>query len=197
MQRNIIETLVGALVLAIAVGFAWFGFRLTGGNTRSGYEIAAQFERIDGISVGSDVRMSGIKVGTVTGAGLDPKTYFADLHLRLDDTIQVPEDSVAEITSDGLLGSRYLNLVPGNGDQVVKPGGRLRQTQAPVDLMALLGKYIFSQSGDSTKKDAPSGAAPPSVAPPSVAPPSVAPPSGSPSGAPSPSTGPTPSAAKP
>lgn len=157
MQRNIIETLVGALVLAIAVGFAWFGFRLTGGSTAGGYEIAAQFERIDGISVGSDVRMSGIKVGTVTVAALDPKTYFADLRMRIDSSVQVPADSVAEITSDGLLGARYLNLVPGNADDVVKPGGKLNLTQAPIDLMALLGKYIFQQ-GDGAKPAA--GAAP-------------------------------------
>ena len=160
MQRNIIETLVGALVLAIALGFAWFGFRLTGGNTSGGYEIAAQFERIDGISVGSDVRMSGIKVGTVTVAALDPKTYFADLRMRIDNSVQVPDDSVAEITSDGLLGARYLNLVPGNADDVVKPGGKLRLTQAPVDLMALLGKYIFQQSNDSAKSPATAAPAP-------------------------------------
>src|SRR4051812_20074704 len=157
MQRNIIETLVGGLVLALAVGFAWFGFRLTGGSTAGRYEIAAQFERIDGISVGSDVRMSGIKVGTVSGAALDPKTYFADLRMRIDSSVQVPADSVAEITSDGLLGARYLNLVPGNGDEVVQPGGKLNLTQAPIDLMALLGKYIFQQS-DSAKPAA--GAAP-------------------------------------
>jgi phospholipid/cholesterol/gamma-HCH transport system substrate-binding protein len=163
MQRNIIETLVGALVLAIAIGFAWFGFRLTGGSTGGGYEIGAQFERIDGISVGSDVRMSGIKVGTVTLAALDPKTYFADLRMRIDSQVQVPADSVAEITSDGLLGARYLNLVPGNADDVVKPGGKLRLTQAPVDLMALLGKYIFQQSGDNAPK--PPGAAAPAPAP--------------------------------
>jgi phospholipid/cholesterol/gamma-HCH transport system substrate-binding protein len=169
MQRNIIETLVGALVLAIAVGFAWFGFRLTGGNTRSGYEIAAQFERIDGISVGSDVRMSGIKVGTVTVAALDPKTYFADLRMRIDGSVQVPTDSVAEITSDGLLGARYLNLVPGNADEVVKPGGKLNLTQAPIDLMALLGKYIFQQS-DSAPKPPPGPAPAPGGPSPSPSP---------------------------
>jgi phospholipid/cholesterol/gamma-HCH transport system substrate-binding protein len=161
MQRNIIETLVGALVLVIAVGFAWFGFRLTGGSTSGGYDIVAQFERIDGISIGSDVRMSGIKVGTVTVASLDPKTYFADLHFRIDNSVPVPEDSVAQITSDGLLGARYVDLVPGNNEQTVKPGGKLRQTQAPVDLMALIGKYIFSQSGDSSSKPAAPAAASP------------------------------------
>lgn len=170
MQRNIIETLVGALVLAIAIGFAWFGFRLTGGSTAGGYEISAQFERIDGISVGSDVRMSGIKIGTVSVAALDPKTYFADLRMRIDSSVQVPADSVAEITSDGLLGARYLNLVPGNADEVVKPGGKLRLTQAPVDLMALLGKYIFQQSGDTASKPPASAAPAPSAGGPSPSP---------------------------
>jgi phospholipid/cholesterol/gamma-HCH transport system substrate-binding protein len=151
MQRNIIETLVGALVLGIAIAFAWFGFRLTGGSGSGGYEVTAQFERIDGISVGSDVRMSGIKIGTVTAAALNPQTFFAETRFRIDRIVQLPEDSVAEIGSDGLLGARFVNLVPGNADETVKPGGRLRQTQAPVDLMALLGKYIFSQSNDAPK----------------------------------------------
>ena len=169
MQRNIIETLVGALVLVIALAFAWFGFRLTGGSAGGGYEIAAQFERIDGISVGSDVRMSGIKIGTVSLAALDPKTYFADLRMRIDNSVQVPEDSVAEITSDGLLGARYLNIVPGNADESVKPGGKLRLTNAPVDLMALLGKYIFQQS-DGSKAAPAAGAAPAAPAGPSPSP---------------------------
>jgi phospholipid/cholesterol/gamma-HCH transport system substrate-binding protein len=161
MQRNIIETLVGGLVLLVAIAFAWFGFRLTG-TAGGGYEVTAQFERIDGISVGSDVRMSGIKIGTVTGAVLNPQTFFAETRFRIAPAVQLPEDSVAEISSDGLLGARFVNLVPGNGDAMVKPGGRLRQTQAPVDLMALLGKYIFSQSNETPK---PAGAPPAGAGP--------------------------------
>src|SRR5260221_6682284 len=114
MQRSAFETLVGALVLAVAAVFVWFALGATGVATnRGGYELSAQFDRIDGITVGSDVRVSGIKVGSVTALNLDTKTYLADVRVRLPATLALPDDSIAQITADGLLGARYVNLQPG------------------------------------------------------------------------------------
>ena len=145
MQRDVIEPIVGALVLLVAAGFAWFAYTTTGvGAGRSGYEVVAQFDRIGSLSTGSDVRVSGIKVGTVTGLTLDPKTFLAEVRIGMASSVQLPEDSVAQITSEGLLGGQFLQIVPGNADRILKPGERLRYTQAPVDLMQLLGKFMFS-----------------------------------------------------
>jgi phospholipid/cholesterol/gamma-HCH transport system substrate-binding protein len=155
MQRNVIEPIVGAAVLLVAAGFAWFAYTTTGAGTgRAGYEIVAQFDRIGSLTSGSDVRVSGIKVGTVTGLALDPKTFNAEVRIGLTNSVQLPEDSVAQITSEGLLGGQFLQIVPGNADRILKPGERLRYTQAPVDLMQLIGKFMFSL-GDPPASDKP------------------------------------------
>ncbi len=159
MQRSAFETLVGALVLAVAAVFVWFAVGATGvGAGRGGYELTARFDRIDGINVGSDVRVSGIKVGTVTATSLDSKTYFADVRVRLPSGLEIPDDSIAQINADGLLGSRYINLQPGASDAMLKAGGRIKFTTPPVDIMHLVSKYIFSTGGGQAGQ--PSGTAP-------------------------------------
>jgi len=150
MQRDAIEPIVGALVLLIAGTFAWFAYTTTGLVGRQGYELDAQFDRVGGLATGSDVRVSGVKVGTVTGLTLDPKSFLADVRFSVTSSVQIPDDSVAQITSEGLLGSQFLSISPGNSDTMLKPGDRISRTQAPVDLMQLLGKYIFSPSESSS-----------------------------------------------
>ena len=163
MQRDVIEPIVGALVLVIAGAFAWFAYTTTGLGGRQGYEVEAAFDRVGSLSTGSDVRVSGVKVGTVTELWLDPQTFLADVRFSVASAVQIPDDSVAQITSEGLLGSQFLNIVPGASDTMLKPGGRLKYTQAPVDLMQLLGKFMFSlgdqQQGQS--QQAPAGGAKP------------------------------------
>jgi phospholipid/cholesterol/gamma-HCH transport system substrate-binding protein len=146
MHRDVIEPIVGALVLLIAATFAWFAYTTTGLIGHQGYELAAQFDRVGGLSTGSDVRVSGVKVGTVTALSLDPKNFLADVRFNIANAVEIPDDSVAQITSEGLLGSQFLSILPGNSDTMLKAGQRLTRTQAPVDLMQLLGKYIFSPS---------------------------------------------------
>jgi phospholipid/cholesterol/gamma-HCH transport system substrate-binding protein len=151
MHRDVIEPIVGALVLAIAAVFAWFAYTATGLGGHGGYELAAQFDRVGSLSTGSDVRVSGVKVGTVTALALDPKSFLADVRFSVERAVQIPDDSVAQITSEGLLGSQFLSISPGNSDKMLKAGERVTRTQAPVDLMQLLGKYIFSPSDSSSQ----------------------------------------------
>lgn len=144
MQRNLIETLVGAAVLLVAAGFAWYAVTTSAVRSGDGYQIVAQFDRVGGITAGSDVRISGIKVGTVSNVALDPKTYMAEVRIQLPTSIRVPVDTVAQITSEGLLGSNFLSLVPGAADEMLPANGRVRYAQGPVDLMQMLGRFIFS-----------------------------------------------------
>jgi phospholipid/cholesterol/gamma-HCH transport system substrate-binding protein len=88
--------------------------------------------------------MAGVKVGTVIGTSIDPQTYLADVNFTVSNAIKLPTDSSAEISSDGLLGGKYLSLVPGGADAMIKPGGRVTITQSSVSLEELLGKFIFS-----------------------------------------------------
>jgi phospholipid/cholesterol/gamma-HCH transport system substrate-binding protein len=151
MSRNVIETVMGAVVLVIAALFLFFAYNVSQIRAVNGYEVTAQFERVDGIREGGDVRISGIKVGSILSQKLDPKTYFAIVRMSIDPHIQLPTDTVAQIASSGLLGDKYMALVPGGADEMIKPGGRIQFTQPAMSLENLIGQYIFSQ-GQQQKK---------------------------------------------
>ncbi len=147
MKNNSFETLIGAIVVAVALGFVWFAYANTDASARGGYEIQAVFSSADGISPGTDVRLHGIKIGSVSALELDRKTYNAVLHIALHSDVQVPDDSSIKVTSSGLLGGSYLSLQPGGSDAMLKPGGQILDTQGSVDLMALIGRAIYGNTG--------------------------------------------------
>jgi phospholipid/cholesterol/gamma-HCH transport system substrate-binding protein len=159
MGRNLIETLMGAVVLVVAGFFVVFAYSSTNVRPVRGYNVVAKFERVDGLGIGADVRLSGIKVGTVVDQRLEPNTFLAVVTLSLDAQVRLPTDTVAQITSEGLLGSNFVSLVPGADEKVIAPGGEVRFTQAPVNLVQMLGKFIFN-SAESQAGGQGSGAAP-------------------------------------
>ncbi|MEX1036831.1 MAG: outer membrane lipid asymmetry maintenance protein MlaD [Sneathiella sp.] len=153
MSSNIVETVIGAVVLAFAAIFLIFAYRTADVTTGSGgFTLSASFDNVDGLSVGSDVRMSGIKVGAVTAQELDPKTYRAVLKISLEETVELPEDSSAKITSSSLLGNNYLQLTPGGSDDMLKNGGTISYTQGAVNIQDLIAQAIFSSSSGSGGK---------------------------------------------
>lgn len=143
-RRNVVEVVVGAAVLLVAAGFLAYAVAHSGRSASEGYPLTAQFDHIDGLSVGADVRMAGVRVGSVTGAKIDPKSYLAVVTVRVQDGLNLPKDSSAEITSDGLLGGKYISLSPGGDTAMLKPGQQITITQSSVSLEQLLGKFIFS-----------------------------------------------------
>ncbi len=151
MGGNLVETLIGAIVLVVAALFLFFAYSRTDVRTVAGYEVIAKFDRVDGLAIGSDVRMSGIKIGTVTDQELDKETFLAVVRMTIDSSVQLPEDSSAKIASEGLLGGNYLSLEPGGAEEVIEPGGEIKYTQGSIDLVSLLGQAIFSAGGKSAK----------------------------------------------
>ena len=147
MTRNLIETLLGAIVLVVAIGFLTFAYRSSQVGDTSGYELVAKFNRVDGLERGADVRISGIKVGTVVDQKLDPETYRAEVRFTLHDGVKLPADSSAAVVSSGLLGSKYLSLIPGGDTEMLKAGDEVTLTQSSINLEDLVGHLIFSQSG--------------------------------------------------
>ena len=146
MSRNWIESIVGAAVLAVAVWFLVFSYQ-TGGKGSgggNGYELVAKFTSVAGVSQGADVRISGIKVGQVTGMVLNPATYLAEVRLRMAPGTQVPADSAVAVKSESLLGGKYLAITPGADDAMLNDGGELLYTQPAVVLEDLIGQAIFS-----------------------------------------------------
>lgn len=156
--RNAAEVATGAFVLLVAAGFLGYAVAHSGAAPSGGYELHADFGSIAGLSVGADVRVAGVKVGSVTAETIDPKTYLANVTFTVSRGIQLPTDTSASIASQGLLGGNYLSLSPGGATAMLAPGGRITATQSSVDLETLLGKFIFSMSGGASEKS-PSGAA--------------------------------------
>ena len=153
MNRNLIETVMGAVVLVVAALFVVFAYSKAEVGAVEGYEIQAKFDRVDGILAGSDVRMSGIKIGTVTASLLDPKTYFAEVKMNIRSDVKIPDDTSIAVSTDGLLGDKFLALSPGGSDDMLEPGGEITTTQGSIDLMSLVGQMIFSQTGKDGDKD--------------------------------------------
>lgn len=143
-RHNAAEIVTGAAVLAAAALFLGYAVAHSGRTETAGYPLIARFDRIDGLSVGADVRLAGVKVGSVTSARIDPKSYMAEISFTVGNGLEIPKDSSAEITSDGLLGGKYLSLVPGGDSTILKPGQAVTITQSAVSLEQLLGKFIFS-----------------------------------------------------
>ena len=147
MKGNVIETVMGAVVLVVAALFLFFAYSTSQFRALPGYQLTANFERIDGIRDGSDVRISGIKVGSVLATTLDPKTFLATVTMSVEPSVQLPDDTVAEIVSSGLLGDKYMSLVPGGSDKDLSPGGRIKFTQSSVSIEHLIGQMMFSPPG--------------------------------------------------
>jgi phospholipid/cholesterol/gamma-HCH transport system substrate-binding protein len=143
-QRNLAELLTGAVVLLVAAGFLGYAVANTGRASVAGTTLHAKFDRIDGLAIGSDVRMAGVKIGSVHGAAIDPTTFRAVVTFTVLPTLRLPRDSSAEITSDGLLGGKFLAIVPGGDEKVLADGGEVTITQSAVSFEQLLGKFIFN-----------------------------------------------------
>ena len=144
--RSLAEIATGAVILAVALLFLGYAVLNTGRGTVNGdgVRLTARFDRIDGLSNGADVRIAGVRVGSVTDTRIDPETFSAELTMRVDRNLRLPDDTSAEVTSEGLLGGRYVSLVPGGSDEVLADSGRITQTQGSVSLESLLGRFIFS-----------------------------------------------------
>jgi phospholipid/cholesterol/gamma-HCH transport system substrate-binding protein len=144
MGRNVIETLMGMLVLFVAATFVFISYQ--SGNistTANNYKVNAQFKEIGSLSIGSDVRVSGIKIGTVSGHKLDPKSYRAILELSLEKDVKLPLDSSASIVGDGLLGGKYVAIEPGGEENFITQDGEIKYTQDAVSFESLIGKFAF------------------------------------------------------
>ncbi|HEX3942720.1 MAG TPA: outer membrane lipid asymmetry maintenance protein MlaD [Rhizomicrobium sp.] len=163
-NNNMVETLIGALVVVIALGFVVFAYSNTSAGGLSGYPLEARFSSADGIVSGTDVRLHGIKIGDVSSVDLDPKTYLAIVHMNVRSSIPLPDDSSIKVTSAGLLGNSYLSIQPGGSLKNLQPGGVIANTQGSVDIMGLIGRAIYgntSSAGSSAPAPGASSSAPP------------------------------------
>ena len=149
MAHNKAEVVVGGAVLAAAIAFAVFAAQKTGfgSATGAGYALTASFRSLVGVNVGTDVRLAGVKVGAVTDIRLNPETFRADTTLSVQEGIQIPEDSAVVISSEGLLGGNFVEIMPGGSPFNLAAGAEIEDTQGAVSLISLLLKYVGSGGG--------------------------------------------------
>jgi phospholipid/cholesterol/gamma-HCH transport system substrate-binding protein len=150
---NYFEIIVGTFVLFCAAFFFFSSFNSAKAGKVKGYHLIAKFENIDGIANGSDVKISGVKIGTVEEQFLDEKDFRATLKINIDSKVKLSTDSSAKIASEGLLGSKYLSITPGGDEENLKDGEEISFTQSSVNLEELLGKFIFNDKKDKDKNN--------------------------------------------
>ena len=149
MSENKTEVTIGALVLAVAVGFVFYVGKTTGiSESTGGYQISAAFRSAEGISAGTDVRLAGVKIGTVTDMALNPETYRAQVTFAIQEGINIPEDSTFAIESEGLLGGQFVEVFPGGSFDYLVEGDETLDTQGAVSLTSLLMKFVTSGSSN-------------------------------------------------
>lgn len=170
MGHNVFETILGAVVLAVAGLFLAFAYSSADLNKVEGYMISANFPMIDGVKEGTDVKINGVKVGSVGKITLntDPGSnqYLVTVAMSLDRSVQLPTDTIALVSSESLLGGKYMSLEPGVDETIIKTDGtgRVTRTQAPMRLDDLIGQLIYSNKrGDSSASSAPAEGTPPAA----------------------------------
>ncbi len=147
MTTNRAEVVTGAAVLAVAVAFVLYatqGIQMSGQS--GSYPLRASFRSVEGITVGSEVRLGGIKVGTITDLTLNPQTFFADAAILVQEQIQLPTDSAILISSEGLLGGNFVEIIPGGAPDNLAPGDEIEDTQGSVSLISLLMAFVGGKS---------------------------------------------------
>lgn len=143
MSETKTEVAVGAAVLAVAAGFLIYAGQVTGLSApAAGYPLTASFRSLEGVSVGTDVRLAGVKVGSVTAVSLNPDTFRADTTITVLDGIVLPDDTSILISSEGLLGGNFVELMPGGSPFNLSPGDEIIDTQGAVSLVSLLMKFV-------------------------------------------------------
>ena len=143
MRPNPPEIAVGGVVLAAAIGFAIYARQAAGlAQASNGYELTASFRSVEGITVGTDVRLAGVKIGTVTDLDLNPETFRADTTFSVKKGVEIPDDSAVVIASEGLLGGNFVEIVPGGSPFGLEPGDEIEDTQGAVSLISLLLKFV-------------------------------------------------------
>lgn len=143
MTQHTSEVIVGGVVVAAAAAFLLYAGQFTGpGGGASSYPLTASFRSVDGVGVGTDIRLAGVKVGTVTALDLNPETFRADATFAIQNDLTLPDDTSAVISSEGLLGGNFVELLPGGSPFTLEAGAEIVDTEGAVSLISLLLRFV-------------------------------------------------------
>ncbi|MBF0305644.1 MAG: MCE family protein [Alphaproteobacteria bacterium] len=135
------EISIGALVLLLGGVVLVGAYSGTGRADGPGYRVTAVFNRADGLPLGGEVRLSGVPVGRVVAQELDER-FRAEVTLSIAPGIALPRDTAAAIHTDGMLGAKFVELIPGGSERMIPPGGQIVYTQDSLVLQELLQTII-------------------------------------------------------
>jgi phospholipid/cholesterol/gamma-HCH transport system substrate-binding protein len=148
LKNSTVETLIGTAVVAIAAAFFIYAYQASErGGTAGSYRISAEFDNAEGVSIGTDVRVAGVKVGSVVDFTLNPENFQANVKMELDPKVQLTEDASAKVTAEGLLGSKFISLEQGGAETMLAEGGVISNTQGAVDIWSLISQAMFENKG--------------------------------------------------
>jgi phospholipid/cholesterol/gamma-HCH transport system substrate-binding protein len=157
-QNNAAEVMIGLAVIVAAAVLLTFFYMSRGTGSGSGYVIKAQLPKVDGLGVGTDVRISGIKVGSISDLSLNPVNYLVKVTMDIDKGVEIPTDSSLQVTSSGILGGQYISIQPGGDDKLLASGGEIQNVQGSADLMSMIGHFALGGNGSSSPAPAPAPA---------------------------------------
>ena len=150
MANNTTETLIGAAVVATAAGFVAYASQTAGlgGTVGKAYDLTASFNSAEGLSIGTDVRMAGVKIGTVRSLELNLETYQAETVFSIADEIKIPDDSDVKVASEGLLGGNFVEITPGGSEFMLSEGDEIIYTQSSISFLQLLMKFVGESASE-------------------------------------------------
>ena len=142
MSRSVIESLVGALVLAVAIVSVLVVFQSSDTQRVAGYQLTANFDNAEGLNAGTDIRLAGIKVGSVASQQVDPQSFEASVTFNIDSGVTLPADSTARVVPDGLLGGTFIEISPGSADEMLQPGDAFENTRGAINVVELISQIV-------------------------------------------------------
>ncbi len=153
MNKKPVETIMGIVVLFVAAFFLYFAFKVSDLQVVKGYNVTAHFLKVGGLNVGSDVRINGIKVGSIIGLDLDDENYMADVKMSILPNIKLPKDSVATIVGDGLMGDKFIKIEPGKSKEMLVDGDVLPKVKDFKSLEDMVGEIIFMVTDNNNEEN--------------------------------------------
>ncbi len=154
-NNSTFETLIGALVVAICILFIMLSAKLSGSRQQlsSGYKILAEFDNVDGLNIGSDIKVAGVKVGSISDIELNKENYRAKLTLKVINSLKVPTDSIFKVSTSGLIGNKFINIKIGADEEYFKDGEYAEFTESSMDLEDLISRFVFNSGNKDENKN--------------------------------------------
>jgi phospholipid/cholesterol/gamma-HCH transport system substrate-binding protein len=149
MKKYSKETVVGIFVVIglVCIGYMTVKLGNVGFLGENTYSLYAKFNTVTGLRVGNPVDMLGLEIGRVEKFTIDQENQVVKVQFKINKGIEIYDDAIASIKTEGLIGDKYVSIDPGGGGELLADGGTITDTNSPTDIMDLVSKYAFGDVG--------------------------------------------------